>query len=350
MHAAFKYTGNDSTSSEKKGPCPVCGGEDRFHYNNSNGVVRWHCRHCGPGNTILNRRVFEIVRGITNGFHETQSVQPSKKKVTPSKQPLYPSRTEHLVGLLWKLSTPINICTRAEITTPGLAYLRNRCVFPPVGVPYQYPKNVRWIPARAFNATVGQLVTKPTKQAAGCILYFMHNPRHEKLAVMVETLSDSGERLTERYRKTLGTASICVFKAYCGLDGVRKPSTVHICEGPIDALALANMLPNEAILAVGSNAYSHTQPFLDNLPDPKPLAVTIHADAGTAGSNAAYKFAQDLAQNLSAYQPVVNYYENDDPGATWQKRIQDGLKGFSSNNLDVATAQVWTAMLGDTVQ
>jgi putative DNA primase/helicase len=37
--------------SRRPGPCPICGGVDRFHYTDRDGLGLWHCRGgCGkPG-------------------------------------------------------------------------------------------------------------------------------------------------------------------------------------------------------------------------------------------------------------------------------------------------------------
>lgn len=31
------------------GPCPFCGGRDRFTVKATKDGPRWHCRHCGDG-------------------------------------------------------------------------------------------------------------------------------------------------------------------------------------------------------------------------------------------------------------------------------------------------------------
>lgn len=32
------------------GPCPICGGSDRFRYDDKDGMGTWYCQQCGPGN------------------------------------------------------------------------------------------------------------------------------------------------------------------------------------------------------------------------------------------------------------------------------------------------------------
>ena len=36
---------------ERVGPCPKCGGEDRFSINTKKGV--WNCRQCGVGGDVI---------------------------------------------------------------------------------------------------------------------------------------------------------------------------------------------------------------------------------------------------------------------------------------------------------
>ena len=36
---------------ERVGPCPICGGEDRFSINTKKGV--WNCRQCAKGGDVI---------------------------------------------------------------------------------------------------------------------------------------------------------------------------------------------------------------------------------------------------------------------------------------------------------
>jgi len=38
--------------SNRHGPCPICGGKDRFRFDNKGGDGTWICSHCGAGNGI----------------------------------------------------------------------------------------------------------------------------------------------------------------------------------------------------------------------------------------------------------------------------------------------------------
>ncbi len=39
--------------SGRKGPCPLCGGKDRFRFTNKDGDGWYYCNQCGPGSGIL---------------------------------------------------------------------------------------------------------------------------------------------------------------------------------------------------------------------------------------------------------------------------------------------------------
>lgn len=45
--------------SKRNGPCPICGGRDRFRFTNHNGEGRYYCNQCGPGDG------FDLVSKVT---------------------------------------------------------------------------------------------------------------------------------------------------------------------------------------------------------------------------------------------------------------------------------------------
>ena len=48
----------------RNGPCPSCGGTDRFQYTDKFGEGNYHCRQCGPGGGF---KLLQAVRGVD--FH-----------------------------------------------------------------------------------------------------------------------------------------------------------------------------------------------------------------------------------------------------------------------------------------
>jgi len=44
--------GIDTPFSGKHGPCPACGGKDRFRFDNKGGRGTWICNQCGAGDGL----------------------------------------------------------------------------------------------------------------------------------------------------------------------------------------------------------------------------------------------------------------------------------------------------------
>jgi putative DNA primase/helicase len=50
-----------SALTGKHGPCPVCGGKDRFRFDNKDGKGTWICSQCGAGDGF---RLAQLVKGV----------------------------------------------------------------------------------------------------------------------------------------------------------------------------------------------------------------------------------------------------------------------------------------------
>jgi putative DNA primase/helicase len=51
--------------TKKRGPCPICGGKDRFRFDDRDGSGSYHCSQCGPGVGLL------LVRKSRSWDHKT---------------------------------------------------------------------------------------------------------------------------------------------------------------------------------------------------------------------------------------------------------------------------------------
>jgi putative DNA primase/helicase len=117
------------------GPCPVCGGRDRFRFDDRGGKGTWICNQCGAGNG------WELLRRVFNcSFEEAlEKVQPivgdiPKQKRRPGMSD--EKRREALIEL-WKSSVPI------KIGDPVYNYLQSRGL-------KAIPENVRYC-ATCYN-------------------------------------------------------------------------------------------------------------------------------------------------------------------------------------------------------
>jgi putative DNA primase/helicase len=101
----------------RHGPCPICGGKDRFRWDNRNLNGTWICNRCGSGDgTELVKRV----KGV--GFREAAKMiegVAGKAGVRQSWAPKSSTRDE--LNMLWKRAKPITP------TTVVGRYLMHRC-------------------------------------------------------------------------------------------------------------------------------------------------------------------------------------------------------------------------------
>lgn len=75
------------TATERAGPCPVCGGTDRFAVNTKKQV--WHCRHCAKGgnalNLVMHARGFDFAEAVS--FLTGDEARPAPARVKPTLAP-----------------------------------------------------------------------------------------------------------------------------------------------------------------------------------------------------------------------------------------------------------------------
>jgi putative DNA primase/helicase len=123
----------DSFLTGKHGPCPICGGTDRFRWDNQNGNGGYICGQCGAGSgfsllmavqgwdfATAARRVDEVVGNV--------DAEPIHKEMKPLARAA-------MLNQLWTASRPI------EAGDPACAYLTGR-----VQLPKSIPNCLRFAP------------------------------------------------------------------------------------------------------------------------------------------------------------------------------------------------------------
>ncbi|WP_435052153.1 primase-helicase zinc-binding domain-containing protein [Escherichia coli] len=59
--AAYSPGAGDSGAENRHQPCPVCGGSDRFRFDDREGRGTWYCNQCGAGDGLkLVEKVFGV--------------------------------------------------------------------------------------------------------------------------------------------------------------------------------------------------------------------------------------------------------------------------------------------------
>jgi putative DNA primase/helicase len=147
----------------KHGPCPVCGGTDRFRWDDKNGDGTFYCNQCGPGSGI---DLVMRIRGLP--FREAALLIEGVIVDHPS---LFPGGTFPLsrsvrseasirdgLNALWRSGEPVRIGDPADL------WLRHRGISVPV-----YPTSLRTAlrvyhraPPATFHPVMLARVTDPT--------------------------------------------------------------------------------------------------------------------------------------------------------------------------------------------
>jgi len=115
------------------GPCPMCGGKDRFRFDDQGGRGTWICSRCGAGDglTLVQRflRVDFRSAALAAERHVGQAVE-----AAPQREPRPPEQKQRELLALWKRAQPIS----AE--DPAGKYLNRR-----LGLT-TYPNALRFLP------------------------------------------------------------------------------------------------------------------------------------------------------------------------------------------------------------
>ena len=136
--------------SEFVGPCPLCGGDDRFHVRRGdNGQALVGCRGCIDGQEAETRhRLFgAILRVVFPHRYSNQELDAPRQHQTRAPRPTE-KRTRHDYEPERKKSTAATLWERAVKADGTLArrYLAERRAWPPDGTGPDLPSTVRWLP------------------------------------------------------------------------------------------------------------------------------------------------------------------------------------------------------------
>ena len=72
----------------KHGPCPICGGKDRFRHDDKEGRGTWFCSHCGSGDG------FKLLQGVFGWSFSEAAKQVDRIVGTVPAGPITPERTD----------------------------------------------------------------------------------------------------------------------------------------------------------------------------------------------------------------------------------------------------------------
>ena len=234
--------------AELSGPCPVCGGVDRFHVGrNREGGAKVGCRGCMDGQPDdARRKAFGVVlreafpergRGERggNGNRKPPLRQTPRKRACRRSDAMAVEDAERL----WAGAV-------AAEGTPAMDYLELRGVNP-----WRIPDGSEpcgWLPAgKALELLDHAKAGTPPEGCAGVLVWPWTDAAGAVLAVQCEGLDGRGRRCDPRWRRTVGRMEAAFFR--CGWTDSQR--TV-IVEGPMDAVAVATVDGVDAYAVGGS--------------------------------------------------------------------------------------------------
>lgn len=123
------------TLNGKNGPCPMCGGKDRWRFTDLNGEGRWWCNACGCGDA------FDLIVAVA-GVDKREALRMVKRELgekehpaNDARAPLADDERRAMLIRLWKASTAIATGDAVD------RYLTARWLGRPAG---EYPADLRF--------------------------------------------------------------------------------------------------------------------------------------------------------------------------------------------------------------
>jgi putative DNA primase/helicase len=187
--------------SKKHGPCPLCGGKDRWRFDNKDGRGTWFCSNDGAGDG------FALIQKL-NGWSFVQAAREVERVLGVSKQdgPRQEFSDEQKRAALKRAWTESKPVTQGD---PVWAYLNRRTGIETVSSAIRYHPNLRYDATHSFPAMLAT-VTMPDGKASTMHRTWLDGnggkaPVGEPKKVMAGTIKTGAIRLTEVY-ECLGIA------------------------------------------------------------------------------------------------------------------------------------------------
>ena len=249
----------------KHGPCPICGGKDRFRFDNKGGRGTWICSRCGAGDgvALVMRR---MGLGFGDAIRSVRSVLGIAQR-TPVRVQSNEDDRRAVLNALWRSAGPIRFDDAAGL------YLRRRA-----GI-VQVPDCLRFAPWVRYQAD--PVTYHP------CMIAMVRDAEDRPVTLHRTYLNKEGSKATVADPRRLMPGSLPAGSAV----RLSEPAeTMGIAEGIETALSAAflSSMPVWAALTAGNLA--------GWVPPAGVRSVTIFGDNDVSftGQAAAYKLAHRL--------------------------------------------------------
>lgn len=111
----------------RHGPCPMCGGRDRFRFDNKRGRGTYFCNQCGAGDGIKLLMKFKGWDFKTFVYEVEEIIGKTRRQVTMAKETSESQRAA--VEKIWSTGRPVSL--GPDQPDPAANYLRNRGICTP---------------------------------------------------------------------------------------------------------------------------------------------------------------------------------------------------------------------------
>ena len=283
---------------ELVGPCPLCGGFDRFHVTRlRDGGALVGCRGCIDGrSTVVRReRFLRIVKEVFGDTREQPNPFLPPPKRARSQPPQRNAQRMLLAKRLWDAGLPL-------VGPPGRTYLARRRIWPNLAEAVALPdESLRWLPAASLQRFLprkrredGSWICPLPASAAGCLAYAFRTEHGALTAVALEALTAEGRFPPEaRFRRTYGSRRGSFFTP----ERRNGDAAVVVCEGELDALAGATLgrIGERTFAGAEVRAYGGTSNLVEaRLPENRPILIVSDGDP------AGWHSAQSLRERYQA--------------------------------------------------
>ncbi len=257
-----------ATLSGNHGPCPLCGGKDRFRWDDKGGSGSFICTHCGAGSGVdLAMRWLNV---------DFVTARQEIDKYLPSAQFTLRKATRSAEGVKQWAARVWMDGNRLTGTDPASRYLEQRGL-----ALSDYPSQLRYCSSLAYKHTDGARSRHPAMVAK------FHSPDTKDWTLHLTYLTDDGHKANVEAVKKLAPMPVPTGGA---VRLAPSAETMGIAEGIETALSAQQMfgIPVWAALSTG-NLMKWRPP-----PTVKYVIVFSDCDESYAGQMAAYSLAYKL--------------------------------------------------------